>query len=521
MNSLLHYIVETSIILAVFLLLFNLLLKREKSFHYNRFFLLVAPILALILPLLDLPFLSGMESNESLSFVYELPILVTGVTTFMEPEIQEKTIPAWIFIIYAGGVLFYCTRYVIQLIEIYLIIKSAKNTMQAGEYVLVISNTPQPTFSFLNYIIVGSDKSIEEGPFVHALEHERVHIRQKHTFDVLFIEMLSIVLWFNPVIHYFKVSIRENHEFLADQSASSGSPLDYSLALLKELKKGAKNSIPSYFSMNLTKRRLHMITSKKRLSASLKPAASLPFLLIVFIAFSCKNELLEKHSLPVAQVEADFYSQTPGDFEKIMSELERRYPGKLFRFTIVKDIDLEIIKANSNGYDVEYYHQLTDTRGESFEYKGREYKLSSLKDGVGVIYSWPDRNKHFIGKPYKFDERVYRKSEVSNPPEPWLGESHLLKRLISHTNYPDIKGSENISGTVWVKFTVNQLENIIYSKPVSNTLDTNDPHLIERFSGMALVAIKSLDGYYKPGILNGNKVNVEMELPVHFNPDKN
>ena len=183
-------------------------------------------------------------------------------------------------------------------------------------------------------------------------------------------------------------------------------------------------------------------------------------------------------------------------------------------------MDLEIIKANSYGYDVEYYHPLTGSPGESFEYKGRAYNLSYMKDEIGMIYSWPERNKQFIGNTFKFDERIYRKIEVSNPPEPWLGGSHLSKRLISHTYYPDIEDDENIFGTVWVQFTVNQLENIIYSKPVRQTLNTNDPYLIDRFSGMALMAIKSLDGYYKPGILNGNKVNVVMELPVHFGRDK-
>jgi len=516
LNNLLHYIIESSLILAVFLLLFNLLLKKEKSFHYNRYFLLFAPLLALILPLVDLPFVPGMESNDSLSFVYDLPILVSGVTTFIEPEIQKRSIPSWIMTLYIGGVLIYIGRYVIQLFEIYSIIKTAKSRMIVGDYTLVISNKPLPIFSFMKYIVVGCDKSISEASFMHALEHERVHIRQRHSFDVLIIELLSIFLWFNPVIYYFKISIRENHEFLADQYAAGGRPLDYSLALLKEIQKGANNRIPSYFSMNMTKRRLKMITPNKSISSALKPIASLPFILLIFIGFSCKNDFLEKKIPGIDRVEADFYSQTPGDFERIMSELEVKYPEKLFYFRIVKDIDLEIVKANSNGHTVEYYHQLTGTKNRSFKYKGMEIKYAYIKDGIGMIYSWPDKYKYVIGKPGIFNDRKYMENEVSIPPIPWLGELHMATRVLSHTEYPDFEGSEKITGTVWVKFTVNKMGNNIYLNPVRHSLDTNEQQLIDLFYGMAFRAIWSLDGYYKPGNLNGNNVNVEMELPVYF-----
>ena len=514
MSELFQYIVETTLILGVFLLIFEFILKSDKSFEYNRYFLIAAPLLALILPLLNIPFIGSFNTQESLGFVYELPTIVTGVTTFIEPA-PQLAIPNWVWFIYFSGVAVLTIRILVQLTQLNEIITFAKKRIHAGDHTLVIARTPLPTFAFLHYIVIGSDKSIDEEAILHSLNHEKVHIKQRHTIDILIIELLTIFLWFNPILYYYKRIIRENHEFLADQQASKDEPLAYSLALLKEMQKGLTNSIPNYFSMHFTKKRLRMIGNTKRPLGLLKPIFSLPFVILVFIAFSCQNELLESKKEPVKIVQADFFGNAPPEFAEIMRELSREYPEKAIFFKIIKDIDLEIVKAPNEGVEIEYYAETSFEKTYTYVYKGETYKDDRLVEGIGMIYSW-GKNRIINRWPIEFDEITYTRFEATSMPEPWLGVEHLIQRIKDNTQSPQIDGSKDIHGTVWVRFTVNPYGNIIYSNPLKNNLNTKDFRIINRYNGRALTIIGKLDGYYKPGEYQGNKVNVEMVLPVNF-----
>ncbi len=514
MSNLFQYILETTLILGVFLLFFEFILKSEKSFQYNRYFLLAAPLLALVLPILEIPFIVGLKSTESLSFVYELPTMVTGVTTFIEPA-PQLSIPGWLLALYFAGTAAFGVRLLVQIVQLNDIITFAKKRINAGEYTLVIARHPVPTFAFLHYIVIGSDKSIHESTILHSLNHEKVHIRQRHTIDILIIELLTIVFWFNPILYYYKRIIRENHEFLADQHASKEEPLAYSLALLKEMQKGVHNSIPNYFSMQFTKKRLHMISNKSSTFGVLKPMVSLSLVLLVFIAFSCQNELLESKLEPDKKVEADFYSYAPPEFARIMNDLKNESPEKFIFFKVVKDVDLEIVKARSQEINIEYYQEVSFEKNRSYTYEGKDYSFDWTIDGIGMIFS-RTRNSDKLKFRNTFDDKIYTRHQASSLPEPWLGEDHLKQLVMNNTHPPDVANIQEIRGTVWVRFTVNPYGNIINSRPLRHELNTSDVYITNQFYRRALEAIRKLDGYYKPGEFKGNKVNVEMVLPVTF-----
>ncbi len=513
MSSLFQYILETTLILGVFVLFFEFILKSEKSFQYNRYFLLAAPFLALVLPLLEIPFILGLPSKESLSFVYELPTIVTGVTTFIEPA-PQFSIPGWLLFIYFAGAFVFVIRLLVQFSQLNDIITFAKKRIPVGDYTLVISRNPVPTFAFLHYIVIGSDKSFDESTIVHSLNHEKVHIRQRHTIDILIIELLTIVFWFNPILYYYKRIIRENHEFLADHQASKDEPLAYSLALLKEMQKGACHSIPNYFSMQFTKKRLRMISNKSSAFGLLKPMVTLPLVLLVFIAFSCKNELLESNLEPMNKVDADFYSYAPPEFARIMTNLKNESPEKFIFFKVIKDIDLEIVKARNEEMMVEYYSEVSYNEDRTYAIEGKDYSFDWTTEGIGMIFSRIRKSNK--KNTYAYDENTYTRYEASVLPEPWLGEEHLDKLISSNTSIPDVPNAEEINGTVWVRFTVNPYGNVINSRPLNHNLNTSDVNISNQFYGRALEAIRKLDGYYKPGELRGNKVNVEMVLPITF-----
>ena len=175
-------------------------------------------------------------------------------------------------------------------------------------------------------------------------------------------------MWFNPLIYYYKKLIRENHEFLADHYASGKEGMDYSLALLKELRNGLNNSIPSYFSLELTKRRLKMLSVKNNLITTIKPVFSFPLIALVFVAFSCKNELFESPALKTDQFDSGFFQSAPSDFNGIMAALSEKYPERNMFFRVVQDIELELVRAIESNYRIEYYSKFDGNDSEN-EYR--------------------------------------------------------------------------------------------------------------------------------------------------------
>jgi hypothetical protein len=257
-----------------------------------------------------------------------------------------------------------------------------------------------------------------------------------------------------------------------------------------------------------------MISNKSSAFGLLKPMVTLPLVLLVFIAFSCKNDLLESKLEPMNKVDADFYSYAPPEFARIMTNLKNESPEKFIFFKVIKDIDLEIVKARNEEMMVEYYSEVSYKEDRTYAIEGKDYSFDWTTEGIGMIFSRVRKSNK--KNTYAYDENTYTRFEASVLPEPWLGEEHLDKLISSNTSIPDVPNAEEISGTVWVRFTVNPYGNVINSRPLNHNLNTSDVNISNQFYGRALEAIRKLDGYYKPGELRGNKVNVEMVLPVTF-----
>ena len=157
MNAFVNFSVESAAILACLLLFYELLLKKEKFLKYNRFYLLLTPVLALGLPLLTFTITRHANApEESLDFLYELPLMVSEMTTIVEP--QTVVIPAWVGtlqLIYLIGAAIALIRFYAKIIQIRNLIRNRRfKRKYVGNYVLVITDGGMPTFTFLNYLFL-------------------------------------------------------------------------------------------------------------------------------------------------------------------------------------------------------------------------------------------------------------------------------------------------------------------------------------------------------------------------------
>lgn len=224
MNAL-PYFLTASLYLVLFYGCYALLLRRNTFFGLNRAYLLVSVMLSLLLPLVKLP----EQTASSLSVgAITLPTFVVG--SAQPAQTDGLTTSQWLWLLYGLGVAGMLIRLGLNLRAVFALIGRGIAERQSN-YTLVrlpdlsTSASQVPSFSFGRYLVLNHADARTQPDVL--MRHEKAHIRQRHTADVLFIELVQAVLWFNPVVWLYKRALQEVHEFLADRSVLQTPQPDY------------------------------------------------------------------------------------------------------------------------------------------------------------------------------------------------------------------------------------------------------------------------------------------------------
>ena len=208
------YLLKSGACLAAFMALYKLLLENEQMHVLKRFYLLGSVVLSFIIPLIT--FVNYVEV-ETIAAPFQ-PINTFAVTELAH-EAPKETFD-WLPIlltIYIFGLSVFLFRFLKNLSN--LIRNIRKNPkLKVRSWVHVLLNDLVVPHTFFNYIFLNKQKfEAKEIPY-EVLLHENAHASQKHSVDILIMELLQIVFWFNPLIYILKNWIKLNHEFLADRA---------------------------------------------------------------------------------------------------------------------------------------------------------------------------------------------------------------------------------------------------------------------------------------------------------------
>jgi N-acetylmuramoyl-L-alanine amidase/beta-lactamase regulating signal transducer with metallopeptidase domain len=279
------FLLKSTISLTVFLGFYHLVLEREKMHQFNRFYLLFSIVISFIIPFLT------FEIIQIVPIVQNIEPLNTFITSSAIPEneIQGNSLPIEEKINFIPYVLWSLYTLISSLLlvrfgkNIWKLISKSKSNPNVkyknANLVLVEEETLPHTF--MNSIFINFDdynnRNIEDELYTHEL----VHVTQKHTLDILLIELLKVVFWFNPVFILYKKAIQLNHEFLADEEiVKTFNNIPFYQNLL--LKKGSNNQtiyLASNLNYSVTKKRLIMMTkSTSKKIAVIKKIAIVPIL---------------------------------------------------------------------------------------------------------------------------------------------------------------------------------------------------------------------------------------------------
>lgn len=360
------YALHTLVVLGVTLSFYKLLLKTEKSFLFNRVYLLTTLLLGLTTPLLQIettekiPIISEANIEPLTSFTQVSNETINSVTV---QEFERSTNYNFGIYFYWGISLVLLLRFLKNLIVIWLqLLKSS--TIINGLKIIYISGNHSLS-SFFNYLFVSKDR-YGETLDTDLIQHELAHSQQLHSIDILVLEFLTCFFWFNPFIWLYKKEIVENHEFLADQNViDSGFKIQYYTHRI--IQSGNRNhaiNLTSGFSFIQTKNRLAMLHKKE--SSVVKRA--MKFSVVIFLSLGIFTiSSFNYNSKPfVVVVDAGHGGKDPGNIAK--RELKE------------KQINLEIskkLKALSNDKEVKII--LTRSSDEFMELQERVRVSNSHK----------------------------------------------------------------------------------------------------------------------------------------------
>ena len=199
MHSLLLYILESGICLMVFFLLYQVFLKKETYYRLNRAYLLFALSFSMLAPLLNISIAAG-ASTQLMAYRIE-PVIVNSLS-MVNPDLSRWDSWQYITLVYWVVVAILFIRLLFNLSRILKIYRMGK-VVNDKPFRLILHPLNYPPFSFFWNIFI-SRKHYSGSPMEVIIEHEKAHVRQLHSVDILLAELLIIFQWFNPLAWIYK-----------------------------------------------------------------------------------------------------------------------------------------------------------------------------------------------------------------------------------------------------------------------------------------------------------------------------
>ncbi len=297
---------------------YRLALARAAWFQFNRFFLLLLIPLGWAIAWVPLPFVS---------LGYEAPVLLEWNAINIEVGTAEEmgfwNVKPWLIALYAAGVGLAALRTVYRLGKVLWLIATSPERFAHEDYTLIPAQGRLATASFFRYIFWDFSLPATEEVQQQILAHERCHVRQRHSLDLLLMEFFSIVLWFHPLVYLIRRELVQTHEYLADQEAVRHGDKARYVSLMLECVLGTRISLTHSFFHSPVNNRIMMLTKPQPLSPGIRYLLLAPLCAVLLILSSC-NQQSAVMDMPDPAIDALVEVDTapiPTNFEQIQREV--------------------------------------------------------------------------------------------------------------------------------------------------------------------------------------------------------
>jgi hypothetical protein len=431
--EMLRYAGIASLCLSVFYLAYRLVFKKEENLYQMRIFLLISVALSLLLPLyggrIDIPF---MHRDQQVVYQYNLPEPTGTVPSDMpmQKSIHWSALLLNIYMIVAGVLML---RIIFQLVILsWHYLKSKKIYQQ--HYVVLVNQRIRNTFSFFDWIFI-HPSNLNDEEFEQIIAHEKVHARQYHSIDLVVIELVSCLMWFNPFIWMMKNSIQLVHEYLADEGVlnTGVDRLKYQALLVNQAGEDKLISLFSGFNHSLIKKRM-----KKMLNSNLNRGSRFKWTTLAPVS-ACLVLILAVLNGFAAESKATAASPaTPVGFSKSDIPFSKKEKGDTIKKKIIKitNINGKIDTTVNETYDIAVDKDKSP-RGQVYTYK------TIVKDGDSSHYVYVIKD----GDPDEIRIDLDENAPMLDPPETDVKFNKEVKviTITKNTNGTNTSTSSSVS----------------------------------------------------------------------------
>ena len=291
------YVLKTIACLTAFFIFYKLLLEKESFHTFKRVYLLSALCFAFIIPAVTFTEYVIIEPTA-------IANQATGQITYITDEVTATQtsvhyLPEILWSIYGIGVLFFGIRFGKNLFRLIQKIKNNPHLKMQSVFHVLMQSAIVP-HTFLSYVFLNKKAYDHKEIPQEVLDHETIHAKQWHTLDILWIELIQVVFWFNPILYFYKKSIKLNHEFLADRGVlnKGTDTASYQNILLAYSSNASSPALANSIHYSSFKKRFTVMktqTSSKKLWGI--ALVLLPLLSILIFSFSTKEQVYTTASL--------------------------------------------------------------------------------------------------------------------------------------------------------------------------------------------------------------------------------
>ncbi|WP_426090366.1 energy transducer TonB [Flavobacterium sp. DSR3-2] len=483
------FLIKSTITLFVLLAVYYLFLEKEKMHVFNRFYLLFSLVFSMVIPFITIEVIEKIVQ----------PIINPGNIQILQGSavIIEETnylaIGSWS--LYAVVTLILAVRFISNIIKISTKMKSNTAIDYKNAKLMLIPEKTLP-HTFLNTIFINETEYNNRQIEAELYTHELTHVTQKHTLDILFIELLKTVFWFNPIFIFYKKAIQLNHEFLADEKVvkSYNNVPFYQSLLLSKANENQTFYLASNLNYLITKKRLLMMTkTTSKTEALLRKAMLMPIVATLLFLLCTK----------VAAQETNVKKETtPKKSENIFKTY---YDKTTFK---IKDEKGKVASEKK-------YNELTPVEKRAIpsilskqkKLPTNEELLATLSKGAPEIIeidTFNSENK-FV---QKGENEVYNTAGITEKPDFPGGIMEFYKFVGNNFKTPE---QPNLKGKVYITFIVEKDGSL---SDIKNIRD------IGFGTGEEAIRVLKTCPKWIPGKLNGVPVRVMYSLPITIQSGK-
>jgi len=373
------YILKLSASLAVVFLFYQIVLRKLTFYNSNRWYLLGYSILSFFIPFIDISQTVNRNQWAEIKIVQWIPVINDSTFTSIG---ENKTGPVnyWIIpcLLIILGIIFMLIRILIQFVSFRQMVKKAE-LLSSKEMKIYQVNESIIPFSFGNSVFINRHLH-SENELQEIIRHEFVHVKQRHSIDIIWGEILCLLNWYNPFAWLLKRSIRQNLEFIADEKVIDNGidRKQYQYLLLKVI--GNNHfSIASKFNFSSLKKRIAMMNKIKSARLNLvRFLFILPLVAVLLLAF--RNKALESQTpkkskqaddirngiiSPVADLLNDTVPKSPKVSQTITSSNQKDISTVSDDFEITNEkAIIHLRNGETEEYDLENKEQLKKFEGK-------------------------------------------------------------------------------------------------------------------------------------------------------------